>query len=188
MDLHRNNRQRLAVAGALNLFGSNGNLPAMTQRSSPDIVDARNIARIIQRFITDTDRSTFVLARSDALKLVQAVLGSTVEAAILRNPVAWRWRYQNLSQMNWLVTETEPKNPDGDIDIQPLYVSVAQRPSETVNEQVAIRAAQIDERWRQAMRDLRELEIAGDGAAVKRRIFDLIMMGPALPSTDQGGK
>ena len=61
----------------------------------------------------------------------------------------------------------------------------SQPPSETVREQVAIRSAQIDERWRQAIRDLRELDIAGDVDSVKRRIFDLIMMGPALPSQNQ---
>jgi hypothetical protein len=35
VDLYRINRQLLAVAGALNIFGSNGDLPAMTQQSSP---------------------------------------------------------------------------------------------------------------------------------------------------------
>ncbi len=35
-----------------------------------------------------------------------------------------------------------------------------------------------DERWRMRMRDLREMEMDGDRAKMKRYIFDLIMHGP----------
>lgn len=45
------------------------------------------------------------------------------------------------------------------------------------NDRVTGARSALDARWRDAMRDLRELEIKGDTPALKRMIFDLILYG-----------